>query len=147
MRNVYFPGMAKNFSRESEGKQLYQEMRRESRCLFFPLYPLQDERDDSNYNEEYHKPFCDLHRKSGYPPCASQVRNQGKHKEDYRKIDQISHGSLHGYFFFNVDPASWAAIFASATTLWTPIFTSSDRFCASTPASLRVLWAATVASS
>jgi hypothetical protein len=48
---------------------------------------------------------------------------------------------------FYAAPAPCTAIIASETALCTPIFTSSDSFCASAPAFLRVLWAATGASS
>ena len=97
------------------------------RIVLFPSKEsLQQERDNGNDHEDYHEPFCDFHRETGYPPCPQNKGNQGEYKENYRKIDEISHCSPHIYFFFNFDTASCAAILASATALWTPIFTSSD---------------------
>ena len=57
-------------------------------CFFVPSrIPLQYERDDGNYNEDYYEPFCDFHGETGYSLQAQYKKNQSKYKENYRKID------------------------------------------------------------
>jgi hypothetical protein len=49
--------------------------------------PLQQECDDGNNHEDYHEPFCDFHRETGYSPCSQYECNQGKDQKNYREIN------------------------------------------------------------
>jgi hypothetical protein len=49
--------------------------------------PSQQERDYGNNHEDYHEPFCDFHRETGYSLCSQYECNQCKDQENYRKID------------------------------------------------------------